>query len=74
MESEYNLDFNLLFGFVLINNRTREEIPLSDKEAFKWSKRPYVVVNLRADEKMDEILGFKSYGKTWRNVNLNIRN
>ncbi len=74
MESEYNLSFNQLFGFVLIKNRTREEIPLSDSEAFKWSKKPYVSVNLDADEKMDEILGFKSFGKTWRNVNINIGN
>ena len=56
MESEYNLSFNQLFGFVLIKNRTREEIPLSDSEAFKWSKKPYVAVNLDAQDKMDEIL------------------
>ena len=74
MENEYNLVFNQLFGFVLVNNRTREETPLSDKEAFKWSKKFNVSVNLDADEKMDEILGFKSYGKTWRNVNINVRN
>jgi hypothetical protein len=74
MENEYNLSFNQLFGFVVVNNRTREEIPLSDTEAFKWSKKPYVSVNLDADKKMDEILGFKSYGKTWRNVNINIGN
>ena len=74
MENEYNLSFNQLFGFVLINNRTREEIPLSDNEAFKWSKKPYVSVNLDAQDKVDEILGFKSYGKTWRNVNINIGN
>ena len=74
MENEYNLSFNQLFGFVLVNNRTREEIPLSDSEAIRWSKKPYVSVNLDADEKLDEILGFKSYGKTWRNVNINIRN
>ena len=72
MENQYSLQFNQLFGFVLINNRTREEIPLSDKEAFKWSKKSYVAVNLIAEKKMDEILGFESYGKTWRNVNINI--
>lgn len=57
MENEYNLKFNQLFGFVLINNRTRDEIPLSDAEAFKWSKKPYVAVNLDADKKIKE--------KTW---------
>ena len=74
MENEYNLSFNQLFGFVLVNNRTRSETPLSDAEAIRWSKKPYVSVNLDADEKLDEILGFKSYGKTWRNVNINIGN
>jgi hypothetical protein len=74
MENEYNLSFNLMFGFVLVNNRSREEIPLSDAEAIRWSKKPYVSVNLDADEKLDEILGFKSYGKTWRNVNINLGN
>ena len=74
MENEYNLSFNQMFGFVLINNRTRNEIPLSNEEALKWSKKPYVSVNLDADKKLDEILGFKSYGKTWRNVNINIGN
>jgi hypothetical protein len=54
MESEYSLKFNQLFGFVLIKNRTREEIPLSDAEAFKWSKKPYVAVNLDADKKIKE--------------------
>ena len=74
MENEYNLSFNQMFGFVLVNNRTRSETPLSDAEAIRWSKKPYVSVNLDADEKLDEILGFKSYGKTWRNVNINMRN
>ena len=54
MESEYSLKFNQLFGFVLIKNRTREEIPLSDAEAFKLSKKPYVAVNLDADKKIKE--------------------
>jgi hypothetical protein len=74
MENEYNLSFNQMFGFVLVNNRTRSETPLSDAEAIRWSKKPYVSVNLDADEKLDEILGFKSYGKTWRNVNINLGN
>ena len=74
MENEYNLSFNQMFGFVLVNNRTRSETPLSDAEAIRWSKKPYVSVNLDADKRMDEILGFKSYGKTWRNVNINIGN
>ena len=50
MENEYNLKFNLMFGFVLVNNRSRQEIPLSDGEAIKWSKKPYVSVNLDAKE------------------------
>lgn len=54
MENEYSLNFNSIFGFVLIKNRTKEEIPLSDAEAFKWSKKPYVAVNLDADKKMKE--------------------
>tara|TARA_A100000172_G_scaffold25405_1_gene14828 strand:+ start:136 stop:360 length:225 start_codon:yes stop_codon:yes gene_type:complete len=74
MENEYNLSFNQMFGFVLVNNRTRSETPLSDAEAIRWSKKPYVSVNLDADKRMDEILGFKSYGKTWRNVNINLGN
>ena len=74
MENEYNLSFNQMFGFVLVNNRTRSETPLSDAEAIRWSKKPYVSVNLDADKRMDEILGFKSYGKTWRNVNINVGN
>ena len=74
MENEYNLSFNQMFGFVLVNNRTRSETPLSDSEALKWSKKFNVSVNLDAEKKMDEILGFKSYGKTWRNVNINLGN
>ena len=74
MENEYNLSFNQMFGFVLVINRTRSETPLSDKEAIKWSKRRYVAVNLDAQKRMDEILGFKSYGKTWRDVNINVGN
>ncbi len=58
----------------IVNNRTRSETPLSDSEAFKWSKKAYVAVNLDAQKRMDEILGFKSFGKTWRNVNINIGN
>jgi hypothetical protein len=54
MENEYNLSFNQMFGFVVVNNRTREEIPLSDSEAIKWSKKPYVAVNLDADKKIKE--------------------
>ena len=50
MENEYNLSFNQMFGFVLVNNRTRSETPLSDSEALKWSKHPYVSVNLDADK------------------------
>ena len=29
---------------------------------------------MEADRRMDEILGFKTYGKTWRNININMRN
>jgi hypothetical protein len=56
MENEYNLSFNQMFGFVLINNRTRNEIPLSDAEAIKWSKRPYVSVNLDADKVLGTLI------------------
>ena len=56
MENEYNLSFNLMFGFVLINNRTRNEIPLSNKEAFKWSKKPYVSVNLDANKVLGTLI------------------
>ena len=55
MENEYNLSFNQMFGFVLVNNRTRSETPLSDAEAIRWSKKPYVSVNLDADK----VLGTK---------------
>ena len=56
MENEYNLSFNQMFGFVLINNRTRNEIPLSDGEAIKWSKRSYVSVNLDADKVLGTLI------------------
>jgi len=56
MENEYNLSFNLMFGFVLVNNRTRNEIPLSNAEAFKWSKKPYVSVNLDADKVLGTLI------------------
>jgi hypothetical protein len=58
MENEYSLNFNSTFGFVLINNRTREEISVSDSEAFRWSKKFCVAVNLQADKKMSEIFKF----------------
>ena len=56
MENEYNLSFNLMFGFVLVNNRTRNEIPLSDGEAIKWSKKPYVSVNLDAERMLGTLI------------------
>ena len=56
MENEYNLSFNQMFGFVLINNRTRSETPLSDSEALKWSKKPYVSVNLDADKVLGTLI------------------
>ena len=56
MENEYNLSFNLMFGFVLVNNRSRNEIPLSDGEAIKWSKKPYVSVNLDADKVLGTLI------------------
>ena len=46
---------------------------VSDSEALKLSKKN-VCISMDADKRMDEILGFKTYGKTWRNVNIDMRN
>ncbi len=70
MENEYSLEFNQLFGFVLTNNRTRNEIPLSDGEAIKWSKRFNVSVNLDAKYKLDDILSFEE--RAWSYMDINI--
>ncbi len=72
MENEYNLKFNLMFGFVLVNNRSRQEIPLSDGEAIKWSKKPYVSVNLDAKKKLDDILSFEE--RAWSFMDMNVGN
>ena len=40
----------------------------------EWSKKNNVSISTNADKHLDEILGFLTYGKTWRNVNVNMRN
>ena len=70
---EYVLTWNSQFGFILIDNKTMAGKIVSDSEALKLSKKN-VCISMDADKRMDEILGFKSYGKTWRNVNIDMRN
>ena len=47
---------------------------VSDSEALKLSKKKNLAISVDADKRMDEILGFKTYGKTWRNINIDMRN
>ena len=70
---EYVLTWNSQFGFILIDNKTMAGKIVSDSEALKLSKTD-VSISMDADKRMDEILGFKTYGKTWRNINIDMRN
>tara|TARA_R100000455_G_C6199698_1_gene70969 strand:- start:118 stop:348 length:231 start_codon:yes stop_codon:yes gene_type:complete len=70
---EYVLTWNSQFGFILIDNKTMKGKIVSDSEALKLSKTD-VSISMDADKRMDEILGFKTYGKTWRNINIDMRN
>ena len=69
---EYVLTWNSEFGFILIDNKTMAGKIVSDSEALKLSKTD-VAISMDADKRMDEILGFKTYGKTWRNINIDMR-
>ena len=69
---EYVLTWNSQFGFTLIDNKTMKGKIVSDSEALKLSKTD-VSISMDADKRMDEILGFKTYGKTWRNINIDMR-
>jgi hypothetical protein len=69
---EYVLTWNSQFGFILIDNKTMKGKIVSDSEALKLSKTD-VSISMDADKRMDEILGFKTYGKTWRNINIDMR-
>ena len=69
---EYVLTWNSQFGFILMDNKTMEGKIVSDSESLKLSKTD-VSISMDADKRMDEILGFKTYGKTWRNVNIDMR-
>jgi cellulose synthase/poly-beta-1,6-N-acetylglucosamine synthase-like glycosyltransferase len=69
---EYVLTWNSQFGFILIDNKTMAGKIVSDSEALKLSKTN-VCISMDADKRMDEILGFKTYGKTWRNINIDMR-
>jgi hypothetical protein len=69
---EYVLTWNSQFGFILIDNKTMAGKIVSDSEALKLSKTN-VAISMDADKRMDEILGFKTYGKTWRNINIDMR-
>ena len=69
---EYVLTWNSEFGFILIDNKTMAGKIVSDSEALKLSKTN-VAISMDADKRMDEILGFKTYGKTWRNINIDMR-
>ena len=70
---EYVLTWNSQFGFILIDNKTMAGKIVSDSEALKLSKTN-LAISMDADKRMDEILGFKTYGKTWRNINIDMRN
>ena len=70
---EYVLTWNTQFGFILMDNKTMEGKIVSDSEALKLSKTN-LAISMDADKRMDEILGFKTYGKTWRNINIDMRN
>ena len=70
---EYVLTWNSQFGFILIDNKTMKGKIVSDSEALKLSKTD-ISISMDADKRMDEILGFKTYGKTWRNINIDMRN
>ena len=69
---EYVLTWNSQFGFILIDNKNMKGKIVSDSEALKLSKTD-VSISMDADKRMDEILGFKTYGKTWRNINIDMR-
>ena len=69
---EYVLTWNSQFGFILMDNKTMEGKIVSDSEALKLSKTD-ICISEDADKRMDEILGFKTYGKTWRNINIDMR-
>tara|TARA_X000001316_G_C897593_1_gene16968 strand:- start:227 stop:460 length:234 start_codon:yes stop_codon:yes gene_type:complete len=71
---EYVLTWNSQFGFILIDNKTMAGKIVSDSEALKLSKKKNLAISVDADKRMDEILGFKTYGKTWRNINIDMRN
>ena len=68
----YVLTWNSQFAFILMDNKTMEGKIVSDSEALKLSKTD-VSISMDADKRMDEILGFKTYGKTWRNINIDMR-
>ena len=65
MKREFTLSWNSLFGFVLINNYTRVETPLSDAEAFRWSEKSNVSVSGSANKRIEEVIGFKTFGRRW---------
>ena len=66
MKTDYTLLWNSSCGFVLVNNKTMDEIPLSDAEAFRWSTKFNVSVAGSADKRMDEVLGFETFGRRWK--------
>ena len=74
LKEEYTLIWKPSSGFILIDNETMIEKCISEAEAFKWSKKQDISISRSADTRMDEILGFKTYGRTWRNINVDIRN
>lgn len=71
---EYTLIWEPSLGFILIDNKTMIEKCISEAEAFSWSKKKDISISRSADTRMDEMLGFKTYGRTWRNINIDIRN
>ena len=70
MKREFTLSWNSLFGFVLINNYTRVETPLSDAEAFRWSDKSNVSVSGSANKRIEEVIGFEIWDKAHGKVGI----
>ena len=55
MQKEYTLSWNSLFGFVITDSK-KDETPLSNAAAIKWSKKWNVATNLIARKQLKDII------------------
>tara|TARA_R110000851_G_scaffold270817_1_gene423383 strand:- start:324 stop:491 length:168 start_codon:yes stop_codon:yes gene_type:complete len=55
MQKEYTLSWNSLFGFVITDSK-KDETPLSNAAAIKWSKKLNVATNLIAQKQLKDII------------------